>query len=423
MITIADLANLISPGFTEAVLQDILRKKSGIANPVIKEIMLGSSSNKGDSYLSTVTRLTIIGIENEGSGDGNIFQVHVIIKSVPQSQTRAKSFRSLDFFGTEIGFYNKIWPQLNAFQRSKQLPELFESIPLCLATFSDGKTDFIVLEDLSYQGFKALDRSSSGLDLNTTLYILKYFAKFHGISVAYKEQHPEEFQKFDEDLKETYFDEKFREWYRGTMEKMCLVVKDAAEKELPPNYFKKIEEVMSQDLYGNICQLLKKRTVFSAVTHGDCWPPNFLVKEQDGSKEIALIDFQLTRVASLTTDILFLLCTCVDPTVLDKHWDHIISEYYENFIGVLKELGFKSEITLDMLKQEIKAYGLFAFGMCNEALIMSLMDDEDVADLDALEGDEVIPLHNIWKIEPIKDNEKRKRIADYLKHLINYKLI
>ncbi|KRT85442.1 phosphotransferase, partial [Oryctes borbonicus] len=228
------------------------------------------------------------------SGDANDFQVHIIVKSVPQSQTRAKSFRSLDFFETEINFYNKVWPQLDAFQKSKKLPELFDSIPLCLATFADGKTDFIALEDLSYQGFKALERSL-GLDLDAALFTLKYFAKFHAIAVAYREQHPDEFKKMDEELKETYFDEKFRGWYHGTMDKLCTVIKDAAEKELPPSYLEKIEHIFSQDLYGNISLSLKKRTGLTAITHGDCWPPNFLIQEQDGSKKLALIDFQLSR--------------------------------------------------------------------------------------------------------------------------------
>ncbi|KAI4462622.1 hypothetical protein MML48_4g00002143 [Holotrichia oblita] len=235
------------------------------------------------------------------------------------------------------------------------------------ASYVDGENDFIALEDLSHRGFTGLNRGT-GLDLDTTLFILRNFAKFHAISVAYREQYPDEFHKLDEDLSETYFDEKFRKWYRGIMEKFNNVVKDAVKKELPSNYLKKIEEITSEDLFGNICKLLKQRTIFAAITHGDCWPPNFLL--QNDTQELAVIDYQLARVASLTTDILFLLNTCVDSTVLTKHWDLILQDYYQNFIKILEDLGTKLNITFDMFKAEIKMFGLFAFGMCNEALMV-----------------------------------------------------
>lgn len=90
-------------------------------------------------------------------------------------------------------------------------------------------------------------------------------------------------------------------------------------------------------------------------------------------------------MASPTTDILFLLYTCVDPTVLQEKWDYILKAYHESLVQALKDLGSKVDISFEKFKEELKSYGLFAFGMCNEALIMSLMDDEDVADLDALE--------------------------------------
>lgn len=89
-------------------------------------------------------------------------------------------------------------------------------------------------------------------------------------------------------------------------------------------------------------------------------------------------------MASLTTDILFLLYTCVDTAVLKKDWDLILKDYHENFVKALKDLGSKLDITFDMFTEEVQTYGVFAFTMCNEALVMSLMDDDDVTDLDSL---------------------------------------
>lgn len=66
MANIRDLTDKISPGFTENVLNDILRKQSGFTNVAIKEIKFSFSSKKGDSYLSNITRFTIEGTGNSG---------------------------------------------------------------------------------------------------------------------------------------------------------------------------------------------------------------------------------------------------------------------------------------------------------------------------------------------------------------------
>lgn len=69
-----------------------------------------------------------------------------------------------------------------------------------LGAVSDGEHDFIALEDVSFSGYNGIDRSQ-GLDLAHTRLIIKCFAIFHGISLAYKTQNPEDFKIIVSSLK------------------------------------------------------------------------------------------------------------------------------------------------------------------------------------------------------------------------------
>lgn len=58
--------------------------------------------------------------------------------------------------------------------------------------------------------------------------------------------------------------------------------------------------------------------------------------------------------------------------------------------------------------------------MSMESLPLSIMDDSETSDLDSIQGDEPVPITNIWIVKPIKTQEGRKRIADVFKHAVNY---
>lgn len=69
-----------------------------------------------------------------------------------------------------------------------------------LSAYCDGTNDYIALLDLSYEGYKSAERGS-GLNYEYTVAILKTLAQFHGISFAFKEQQPENFEKAAKSLK------------------------------------------------------------------------------------------------------------------------------------------------------------------------------------------------------------------------------
>lgn len=69
-----------------------------------------------------------------------------------------------------------------------------------LSYFSDGQNDFIALEDLSFKNYHTIERGK-GVDHFHTMKVMDAFAKFHAISLAFKDQKPEEFREAANGLK------------------------------------------------------------------------------------------------------------------------------------------------------------------------------------------------------------------------------
>lgn len=64
----------------------------------------------------------------------------------------------------------------------------------------DGVNDFVAMIDLSYDGYKSPQRGN-GLDYDHTVAILKLFAGFHGLALAFKHQEGHLFEQAASSLK------------------------------------------------------------------------------------------------------------------------------------------------------------------------------------------------------------------------------
>lgn len=155
-----------------------------------------------------------------------------------------------------------------------------------------------------------------------------------------------------------------------------------------------------------------------------------------------LIDFQLARYLNLkqnrheryiqtfyryTTpgnDLMFFLYACVDQRLRELHWDTFLEEYHKTVQDTLQLLGSeKTLLTMDALKADIKQKSIFGIAMGMEAITMSMLEDDEVSDIDSIQGDEAVPLESVWIVHPFKAEEKRQRLADMIKHAVDNNFI
>ncbi|KAK9870300.1 hypothetical protein WA026_006387 [Henosepilachna vigintioctopunctata] len=413
------LQNLLSPTFNEKDLLKIVTEyTSNLENIQISKVIMAPPSQKiGDSYLSQIVRFTVdaSGINQQRKPES--VSVNVIAKVVPQNLGRQKTFRSRDFFENEIIFYDEVWSSLKKFYESKNLKANFgDIIPNFLAYHLDEKYGYICLEDLSLRNYENVERGN-GLNYEYSLKVIDLFAKFHSLSLAFKDQNPSEFTKIAKSLKETYFSAKYFNWYGNLQNCLFAVVRDAVKKELSDIYYDKIDYVFKDDFYRKVCDLCENsHGHLSVITEGDAWIPNFLFRNE-GELQVALIDFQLARWAPITNDITFFMLTCVDESILEDKWYELIEHYVSSMQVYLHVLGSSPNlISTQQIQEEIKHNIYFTIAMSIEALTMSLVEGFD---LDSIKGDDAVPLESVWVIPPFEDEVCRQRVANMIKLIVD----
>lgn len=96
--------------------------------------------------------------------------------------------------------------------------------------------------------------------------------------------------------------------------------------------------------------------------------------------------FQYFRYATLGNDLMFFFYACTDQRLRELHWDTFLHEYHKTFTDTLSALGSdKNLLTMDALKADIKQKAVFGIGMAIEAVTMSLLEDDEVADTDSIQ--------------------------------------
>ncbi|KAH8304721.1 hypothetical protein KR044_007259 [Drosophila immigrans] len=411
--TLAD----ISAKFTEATLDEIIHSIGGTRHTSYE---FGAGGKKGDSYLSRVFRLCVYGVKEP---EGKQLKVNVIVKGMPANLHRRRLFRSVDFFRNEIAFYTSVIPAIEAFQRSRQTAPKnpFVEYPKCLAVHCDGENDFVALEDVGFRGYRAPNRMSY-IALEDALLTMRTLGRYHGVALAFNALDAENFEKAAGALQETYYGEHTREWYKGFLQLALNISRDAVAKTLPNTKYETLtNNFLQTELFDDMINLVSTRSKLSIFGHGDCWTPNFLTKYSEAGKpeKIIIIDYQLARCSSVALDITFFIYSCTSQELREKHYEELLRAYLESAQTLIKDLGGDAEavISWESLQEELKLFGRFGCGMAIESLPMSLIEDDEVADLDAI-GENAV-LTDVWDIKPFEQPDKQQRIAEIFKHSID----
>ncbi|XP_032680862.1 uncharacterized protein LOC116848657 [Odontomachus brunneus] len=418
-----DLSSMVNHKFTQEVLTDILCKVYDGKKVQLTDWKFGDGFTKGDNYLSTVYKGVLYGITDDKAKQE--IQVNFVVKFIPQNVARKKTFRSSDFFSNEIIFYTQVVPKFEKFLKEKGQSKLLR-IPHYLISYMDGENDFIVLEDLSPLGFGPASRQSC-IDWAECLVILEALSKFHAISFAYKDQNKEEFTEMTKCLKETYFGKHNWNWYRRYHEKLLEISRHALTTEYPDSKaVKQFNSYKFGALYEKCSELVceRKHAPTSIICAGDCWAPNFLIRDiGQNRKEAVLLDFQLARTANPSTDLSFLIYSCTHKPFRDQYFDTILKTYHSLLSDAIKTLGSDPEkiYPWDLFMKEVKENFILGVVFAIEAIPFALLDPSELFDLDDLvKGDEAMDIADVWASLKIATSSGRRRLADMLIHAVEH---
>ncbi|XP_076286022.1 uncharacterized protein LOC143211853 [Lasioglossum baleicum] len=405
----------VSKNFTEEKLQEILLNVHKGQKAEVIDWYFDEANAKGDSYLSTVDRVKVI-----GNVDGKEVEVKLVVKSLPQNIGRRTTYRSTDFFRNEILMYTKVLKEFEEFLNVKEHNELL-CVPRHLASTLDGSTDYIVLEDVSPLGYKPVCRQNC-INLDQCIMILIAIARFHAISFAYKDQKKEKFNELVDNLKETYVSDEQWNWYKRFHKRIVNIARNALEMEYPGSEaekrFKSYEIGALYKIASEFCNRTNVPT--SVISHGDCWVPNFLTQDTEENKAL-MLDFQLARCSSPVLDISMCIYGCTDKSLWDVQFDNLLKIYYNELSNSISLLGSDPEklYSWDTFMKEVKEQFMFGAMFALEMIPFSLLDESEAFDLDAIiKDDSAVDIDDVWTLSNIKTKEGRLRLANIFVHAV-----
>lgn len=190
------------PDFAQKLL-DPIAKDNGF-NDYSVQIKCGSQA--GDGFASEIFSITI----TENNSDKRL---DLVCKIAPQNKNYRKEFMSELLFSREALLYDRLLPIFEKFQNERNVPitDQFHSYPKCFGTVADMENEqfAIILEDLRPKGFKLWSKVKTSPIENVRL-AMQELGKFHGLSIALKDQKPEVFDEFKgaTDLLKIFFQSK-----------------------------------------------------------------------------------------------------------------------------------------------------------------------------------------------------------------------
>lgn len=242
------------------------------------EVELKDGSEKGNGFLSDITRAKIVGQRNNEKGELNSDQLNLVCKLSFPEKSQREQFKTDRYFEREAYFYNEIAPAFMDFQRARGLSEtdMFKAFPKCYKAIYDPAKELfvIIMDDIKSEGFQLWHKERVAKIENTCL-IVRELAKLHAISFAMRDQYPEKFEKFDNlvDLWPTFLEP-------GAICNIAHQNYRRVIQMLDKPEHKKIYETYLKDTrkYYVACTDNSIPKKFRVINHGDSWMNNILLK-------------------------------------------------------------------------------------------------------------------------------------------------
>lgn len=287
-----------------------------------------------------------------------------IAKVPPSNQARRLMYNSARHFTREKYMFDTVLPAFVTFQLKHLLPtQIFRNFPTLKAASACASDEFVLLNDLSSEGFANVDRPTP-LDFQRCRLVLQHLAHLHAISFAMKDQQPDELARLTDGgaLDEIIFVEplnaKFESFLQDNVRYVQSTLNDPINQEDVP-VASKIFEFGRE--YGQFMVRCCAERQDAVVLHGDCWISNMMFKGMD---EMVLLDWQVSRYGTVAIDLSYFLFCCTDAT-LRQRLPELLTGYHRELTVRISALGSDGPklFPFEKLQWHMANYARFGLGV------------------------------------------------------------
>ncbi|XP_026755871.2 uncharacterized protein LOC113515784 [Galleria mellonella] len=329
------------------LIEDIA-KENKYGNP---DIIVKPMSTDGANYSSALFTITV---SESGKEDLHLFAKVIIINETIRSQMPA------GVFDVERIIYVNLLRKYKDIEIAHDVPLTKRlNIPKYYGCNPKIFEETIVLENLGVKGYTTYDRFKS-IDWDYAAKSVESLAKFHALSIAYRENYPEEFKQFVNNIKFQ------KDMYAGVLQqlyeqriKTTLSVTNEKHKD-------KLQKYLETQLNLETILKFSETPERPVLCHGDYRPSNLMHRyTEDGTLEVIPVDFQTIQCsASPLTDLLYFIFTGSDEKFRREHFQDLIDHYYQELSSALQYLKLEPDViyskkTFEHDLKEFLPFGLF----------------------------------------------------------------
>lgn len=296
-------------------------------------------------------------IEIDFNGQNEVTSKSFFLKIInSSSQVMFDLCKNLNAYEKENFFYTTLIPE---FQRYNIDVGFAPKYYFC-------KSNLIVLEDLSTQGYKAAPKKE-WLDLEHCKMSLNALASFHSSALIYEEKRSKEdgtryslmdsYANFLQELMFSNEDNAATKFFRYSIEGLFELINTIFEDEDTRTEFsEKLQNVLESLTIED-----SSSTVRCTILHGDLWCSNFLYLYHNKQlTSVKLLDYQFVKYGPPSLDVLQLLYTNTRKNFRDLHKNELLEHYYQELCDILH--GKSIDIANVLPKEEF-------LSMCEEVKI------------------------------------------------------
>lgn len=318
-------------------------------------------------------------------------ELHLLYKTMPQlSPERTQHIVNAGFFRNENSVYQWVIPRIENLLKSHDKSIL--PVPKYYAGMNDDKNDYLLLEDLRFQGYKMPDKYL-GMNLPEVSLLMKTIADFHASTYCYIKREGEKIFKTEEmkSLVNTFYlnDDPQR------MRRKRLIVKF--------NFYNVIT-LLEENKHGDLAEKLRLHATdeglqrveqesqlatdnlhFPCIIHGDLWVNNVLYRYENENRErpldLKLIDFQSSRRSNIYEDLGYFFLSSTTREFRELHLATALFTYYEAFVKKVEVLKcpIPANFTRGMFIDHYFGHLLSSYLVLSFALPLHLAEPTDIS--------------------------------------------
>lgn len=398
-----------------------------------------------DGMLTQVYRISYIAYGpklEETSGDdetesGISFEPRLlktlIVKLIKSDNNLRNEYDVVPAFLREFIFYQRIYPDLAHFQKTKGVKSVFHSgsfrIPKCYKIIcNETKGHYaLILQDTRRSHYFSLGKDQ-GATFEEAKSVVQALGKFHAVSFAYKDQKSNEFSKYEKLIDPLY--ERMSDMEQLITKFLYPRIDEAIDSLQPHEEFRKeklleLKETVYQTILGYVST--ESGDDCYVIGHGDTWSQNLLFKKVQDNTHCCFLDFQLVRYGSCVLDLVNFIFTSTTAELRNEHYGSLTHEYYVSLCEGIQELGSDPETLFSWTtyQQHLKRFGGYG-------LLMAMLQMEFIVSDEAREKrislDEPPPLGRDTKrrssivpvgiVEKLKKTERQERLAGIVRDIV-----